>query len=451
MKVNALTIGLVAIASLIGAGEVRGAGPPRPVTEADVGPGKQVYLRECSACHGERGGGDGAAAVHLEVRPRNFLRASFKFKTSPDGVRTDDLLAVLERGIPGSAMPSFKFLSPKERQQVAAYVLYLGDLLEEEEPAPAPTSTPPPTTPETIARGKVVYEEQLCGSCHGPGGKGDGKSAKGMKDSDGFPIKVRDLTLGGFRGGSRPVDLYLRFTLGLDGTPMPAYGDNVNEPDRWALVDFIRSLEVPQKPVVYPKDPIKAGRQVAAVYGCRGCHVLDDGKGGDVGPDLRLSAQKLQPDWIRGFLAAPRAVGKIYPWRPHRMPELGLQPPEVEVLTAYLGKMGKRKGTPSTPALAQLVTDDVNAGKVLYMVRCTECHNLGKVVETPVIKQQGPDLIRVAERIDYTWAQRWITDPKKIDPNTKMTVPGLSPKEVDQVRAFVWWSSLTELGKTAAR
>ena len=106
---------------------------------------------------------------------------------------------------------------------------------------------------------------------------------------------------------------------------------------------------------------------------------------------------------------------------------------------------------PPTPALAQLVTDDVNAGKVLYMVRCTECHNLGKVVETPVIKQQGPDLIRVAERIDYTWAQRWITDPKKIDPNTKMTVPGLSPKEVDQVRAFVWWSSLTELGKTAAR
>src|SRR5262249_49399271 len=83
------------------------------------------------------------------------------------------------------------------------------------------------------------------------------------------------------------------------------------------------------------------GRAVAAKYSCGGCHVLDDGKGGAVGPDLRLSARKLQTDWVRGFLAAPRAAGKIYPWRVWRMPGLALSRDEVDAMTRYLATVGR--------------------------------------------------------------------------------------------------------------
>ena len=40
------------------------------------------------------------------------------------------------------------------------------------------------------------------------------------------------------------------------------------------------------------------------------------------------------------------------------------------------------------------------------------------------------------------WAARWILDPRKIDPKTKMTVPGITPEQVEAVRMFVWKASI---------
>jgi len=200
----------------------------------------------------------------------------------------------------------------------------------------------------------------------------------------------------------------------------------------------------------HPSDPLEAGREVAAKYSCRGCHVLDDGHGGDVGPDLRVSGQKLYSGWVRTFLQAPREYGKIYPFRVYRMPHLPLSADEVEVMTKYLAAMGKRTDAPVTlPDVSKFPEDRLNEGKLLYMLRCTECHNLGTVIETPPVKQQGPDLIRVARRLDYEWAQGWIIDPKKIDPKTRMVGPGLTPEQADAVRMFVWKTSI-EANKTAS-
>ena len=63
------------------------------------------------------------------------------------------------------------------------------------------------------------------------------------------------------------------------------------------------------------------------------------------------------------------------------------------------------------------------------------------MIETPAAKQQGPDLINVARRIDYAWARDWILDPKKIDPKTKMIVPSLTPEDVEKVQMFLWQTS----------
>jgi mono/diheme cytochrome c family protein len=417
----------------------------RRIDETDAFAGKDIYLRECSACHGERGDGDGPAAPFLSPRPRNFTAAMFKLRTTPSGEapRTDDVVRTIERGIPGTSMPSFAFLGAVEREKVAAYVLRFGDLLETPEPPPIPKPGAHVASAETIARGKLVYAEQQCASCHGERGLGDGPSAKTLKDSEGRPIEVRDFTAGVFRGGSEPIDLYYRFTTGMDGSPMPSFGDLLDETDRWALVDYIMSLRVKPAPVQWPKDPIKAGRMLADKFGCRGCHVLDDGKGGNVGPDLRISSKKLGAAWVKTFLHAPREYGKIYPWRTSRMPDLALDEKEIEVAGNYLAAMSKRKSQvlegvdPAAFPAAKL-----EEGKNLFVIRCTECHTLGEVIVTPPFKQQGPDLIKVADRIHYDWADKWILDPKKLDPATKMTVPGLTPEQVEAVRMFVWKTSL---------
>ena len=53
---------------------------------------------------------------------------------------------------------------------------------------------------------------------------------------------------------------------------------------------------------------------------------------------------------------------------------------------------------------------------------------------TPAATQQGPDLIRVAPRVDFEWAKRWIVESKKIDPKTRMTNPGITPAQAEKTR-----------------
>src|SRR5205814_2325681 len=122
---------------------------------------------------------------------------------------------------------------------------------------------------------------------HGETGKGDGAGASDLKDAAGRPLPPRDFTTGVYRGGAERADLYYRIATGMDGTPMPAFGDALAGDDLYALVDYVESLKTSAPPATLPADPMEAGRAVAAAHACRGCHVLDDGKGGDVGPDLR--------------------------------------------------------------------------------------------------------------------------------------------------------------------
>jgi mono/diheme cytochrome c family protein len=415
----------------------------RPLTAVQAAAGKPLYLRECSGCHGERGNGAGPAADFIEPRPRDFTAGVFKFRTTPPGKppATADILRIIERGIPGTAMPSFAFLSPDERKQIAAHVLKLADLLEESEPAPIALPSAPPETPASLAKGKQMYADAGCASCHGDLGKGDGQ--QDMKDTAGRPIRARDLTQEPYRGGTERSDVYYRLVTGLDGTPMPSYDGVIDPPDLWAIADYVLSLRVPATAAALPSDPIEAGRQVAGKYSCRGCHVLDDGRGGDVGPDLRVSGQKLDPEWVRAFLKAPREYGKIYPWRVARMPHLELSSEEIDVMTKYLAATGKRTVQPiALPDVSTFPAEKVAEGKLTFMLRCTECHTLGTVIETPAIKQQGPDLIHVAHRVDYEWAKKWILNPKGMDPKTKMTVPNITPEQVDAVRMFVWKASI---------
>src|SRR5206468_10849186 len=143
---------------------------------------------------------------------RNLTKRNFKLRSTESGQppRTADLWRTIERGIPGSAMPSFRFLTPEERRVILAYVLELSDLREKKEPASIPDpGPPPPVTAQSVARGKELYASMQCRSCHGPGGKGDGPGIGQLKDDEGRPVKIREFTNGAFRDGSERSDLYL--------------------------------------------------------------------------------------------------------------------------------------------------------------------------------------------------------------------------------------------------
>ncbi|MFO1514474.1 MAG: cytochrome c, partial [Verrucomicrobiota bacterium] len=90
-------------------------------------PGQRVYEQHCAACHGGKGDGNGPAAVWLYPKPRDFSAGQFKIKSTPaQALPTDeDLFQSVTRGLPGSSMPSFAYLTEGERREVAQYVKFL--------------------------------------------------------------------------------------------------------------------------------------------------------------------------------------------------------------------------------------------------------------------------------------------------------------------------------------
>jgi mono/diheme cytochrome c family protein len=227
-------------------GLLRAAGPDVG-TEAQRESGKQIYLKYCSHCHGEKGDGEGYAAPHLRPRPRNFTTGKFKVRTTPNGALPthQDLVNIIRRGMPYTSMPAWPDFSDQQVSDLAYFLTTFSPEFSKSESVPQPVTLPsaPRATKETIALGKKLYDDTGCGKCHGTLGRGDGTSAPTLKDDWDNPIRPADLTHPWtFRGGSSREDMFRTMSTGLNGTPMPSFADALNPEQRWAMTDFIGSL-----------------------------------------------------------------------------------------------------------------------------------------------------------------------------------------------------------------
>ncbi|MGH9857714.1 MAG: c-type cytochrome, partial [Acidobacteriota bacterium] len=261
------------------------------LTGSQLTEAKKVYEAWCSGCHGEKGRGDGPAAVVLEVKPRNFIKEPFKIRSTESGqpATRKDIFETVTRGLPGTAMPSFNFLTEKERWLAADYVRKLANLESSTEAAVIQLGSEPKANIESIQRGKEVYAKMGCAQCHGPEGRGDGPSAATLKDSLGRLIPARDYTKGEYLGGDTAYAINMRFQAGVDGTPMPSYKGAITDQQSWDLAHYVLSLRQP-KPAL-AADRIARGRALVREKQCSGCHVIE-GQGGDVGPSLDIAAAK---------------------------------------------------------------------------------------------------------------------------------------------------------------
>lgn len=227
----------------IGTAEVR--------AEVDLKLGEKVYRENCAACHGEKGNGKGSSASTLKTKPRDFTTGIYKFRSTPSGSLPldQDILRTVAKGVRATSMLPQLHLSEKERRAVAQYIKTFSPRFEQQKPK-RPIAVPPRPREdrELIALGETLYKDAGCVSCHGSEGKGDGPSAKDLKDYWGLPIQPADLTLKPFKSGPEPEDLYRTLSTGLDGTPMPSYADSLAPKERWALVFYILSIATQEWP-----------------------------------------------------------------------------------------------------------------------------------------------------------------------------------------------------------
>ena len=107
-----------------------------------------------------------------------------------------------------------------------------------------------PSSPESIAKGKEHFTKTFeCYTCHGMAGRGNGQQAlDGLQDDWGERIWPANLTRPWtYRGGMLRRDIFRNIALGINGTPMPVFGDSAPldaelRQQIWHTVNYVQSL-----------------------------------------------------------------------------------------------------------------------------------------------------------------------------------------------------------------
>lgn len=146
-------------------------------------------------------------------------------------------------------------------------------------------------------------------------------------------------------------------------------------------------------------------------------------------PDLTASFARLDPAWLRAYLADP------YDLRPsldESMVRLGLDAAQLDALCAWAE--GYVVTPPRAPAPAAA---NVQQGARLFVEKgCVACHTFGTLHLGPGIPS-APDLRWARERMSDDMLAAWIQNPAAISPKATMPALGLTAAEALALRDYV--------------
>ena len=183
--------------------------------------------------------------------------------------------------------------------------------------------------------------------------------------------------------------------------------------------------------------PAEASTRLVKAFRCAACHTIDsrpsllpkiiaeDGVTGlipDNVPPLTFAGEKLKAQWIGEFLAG-RVADRPRPWLTIRMPSFPAAATALaEGLAAEHGVGPQDESVTPDPALAEigLALTQTNGG-----LDCRQCHGLERLTAKQPNDGQGISFLHVAQRIRHPYYRRWMLDPLRIEPGTKM--PRLCP------------------------
>jgi high-affinity iron transporter len=94
-----------------------------------------------------------------------------------------------------------------------------------------------PAKPPSLTRGAVVFRER-CAACHGETGRGDGPKAKTLDGPP--PANLGDPKV---MGGTTLLEIFRRISIGVPGTAMPEFAEDLSEDDRWAVAAYVGAMQ----------------------------------------------------------------------------------------------------------------------------------------------------------------------------------------------------------------
>jgi mono/diheme cytochrome c family protein len=193
--------------------------------------------------------------------------------------------------------------------------------------------------------------------------------------------------------------------------------------DTW-IQSQCRKCHQPELPTLRFASAIAHGQKLIQTMGCPGCHLAQGyEQQAKVGHDLRRIASKVNPAWLVEWIKDPKAY-----WPATRMPNFRFSWEESEAAAAYLLSASAPYNGPKYPG-----NGDVEAGKkIVEEIGCLGCHQVngtGNVF--------GPELSRLATKVNADWLFAWVKNPQEYLPTTRMPNLRLDDEQAAHVTAYL--------------
>jgi mono/diheme cytochrome c family protein len=182
------------------------------------------------------------------------------------------------------------------------------------------------------------------------------------------------------------------------------------------------------------------GRRLMHQYNCVGCHEIEK-RGGFVKkyyenpasapPPLNGQGEKVQSPWFFSFLKAPIP---LRPWLDIRMPTFGFSDDHANQLVSYFNGLAKVEIPYAYIDDKKIPQEHLEAARTLVskdFFNCFSCHQQGDRKPEGPVEGWAPDLNLARQRLNPIWIIKWLQDPQKVQPGTKM--PSFFPGGPDNV------------------
>lgn len=236
---------------------------------------------------------------------------------------------------------------------------------------------------------------------------------------------------------------------------MPNLGLKVDEAEAISTYLLTQHSTAPpsfQMPTV-TQERLAAGRRLVDNLGCLGCHIVR-GEGAAVGPELTNIRNKVDPQWLYGWIQNPKA---FFP--NSRMPVLNLTRQQSEDIGNYLLSVGTGKPSPldvrpnlGDPKMAEL------GSRLIAERGCAGCHGIKgfERISAPELTSIGDKTTDVLEwgsakpqsKTLYDYIFTKLTDPRAFDTDKfkgKMPKFGLSGDDARTIAIYLMSKTSQEL------
>ena len=139
----------------------------------------------------------------------------------------------------------------------------------------------------------------------------------------------------------------------------------------------------------------------------------------------------MQSNWFFGFLKAPVPIRA---WLEIRMPTFGMSDEHANQLVGYFNGLSKVDIPYAYIDDKKIPQENIEAARQLVskdFFNCFSCHQQGERKPEGPVEGWAPDLTLARQRLNPNWIIKWLQDPQKVQPGTKM--PSFFPGGPDNI------------------